>query len=241
VERARNLTGMLFAAPQEICYMRFPALLACLALAFPLAACDSSPQSSDIPAVRYTSTLNAMGKSSGSLAGQIVFPSAYSQHSTTFYVDDLAFATQPDGRFWVRTIPAGSHQLRVFQPGFDAIVRTVLVHRSELQNVQRLVLHPAWGKVVGRVVNESGESAPGVVVRLKSYGLASATDRDGIFQFLGLGAGDHVLDLDGPGYEPLRREVRLQGNEARNLGLIRVQRRINTANELMPDAQRAGG
>ncbi|HUJ76375.1 MAG TPA: carboxypeptidase regulatory-like domain-containing protein [bacterium] len=209
--------------------MRLTVSLLCLLSLGLLAACDHSPGVADIPAQHFTSTLNLLGRGEGSVAGQIVFPSEYTQRSATFSLDRVKFATEPDGRFLVRTVPAGQHTLGVYLPGFDPIERTLEVRNKELANVQRLALQPAWGKVLGRVVGPDGASAAGLQVLLQPYGIASTTDRDGIFQFLGVGAGDHVVAVNAPGFLPLQRPLHLASNEVRNLGILPVQRVLQPA------------
>jgi len=204
-----------------------------------LAGCDKSPESPDIPAQRYTSRINLIGKNVGSLRGQIVFPSAYSQRSAPFFVNGVQLASQPDGRFWVRSIPTGEHELRIYVAGFEPIVRPVRVQGGQLADAQTLALQPARGRIVGRIVTDDGRSAAGATIRLEPYGLIGATDKDGIFQFMGLGGGQHLLAVQCVGCDREEWTLRLQPNEARNLGIVTVHRRIDTAGE-PAQALRAG-
>jgi hypothetical protein len=220
----------------------------CAALALALvgavlfAGCDKSPESTEIPTQNYTSRINLIGKTAGSLAGQVVFPSAYSQHSTPFFVNGVQLSTLPDGRFWVRSIPAGDHLLRVYVPGFEPIVQSVRIGRNQLTDAQVLVLKPTSGKLVGRVVIDDGRSAAGATVRLEPYGLVGAADRDGIFEFMGVGGGDHVLAVQCTGCERQELSVRLHSNEVRNLGIVTVHRRADTAGEpVQPSRDATGG
>jgi hypothetical protein len=52
-------------------------------------------------------------------------------------------------------------------------------------------------------------------------GLA-VTDGDGIFQFLGVSAGDHTLKVKDPRFFAGNQHFSLSSNELRNLGNIRV-------------------
>jgi len=196
-----------------------------------LAACDRSPVSSDIPSQSYTNRINLIGKNAGSLRGQIVFPSAYSQRSAPFYVNGVQLASQPDGRFWVRSIPAGEHAVRVYVPGFEPIVRPVRIAGAQTTDLQALALQPAHGKLVGRIVTEDGRSASGATVRLEPYGLIGSADKDGIFQFVGIGGGEHLLAVQCVGCDREERTLQLAPNEARNLGIVTVHRRADTAGE----------
>ncbi len=214
--------------------MRLPRTVAVVAVATGLAllaGCDKSPESPDIPAQRYTSRINLIGKGAGSMKGQILFPSAYSQRSAPFFVNGVQLDTQPDGRFWVRSIPAGEHQLRIYVPGFEPIVLPVRVLAAQVTDAQALALRPARGRIVGRIVTDDGRSAAGAVVRLDPYGLVGAADKDGIFQFMGIGGGEHRLGVQCVGCEPEEWALRLQPNEARNLGIVTVHRRSDTAGE----------
>jgi len=217
-----------------------PAALVMLATGLALlAGCDKSPESPDVPAQSYTSRINLIGKSAGSVKGQIAFPSAYSQRSAPFFVNGVQLATQPDGRFWVRGIPAGDHLLRIYVAGFEPIVRPLRVLAAQVTDAQALTLRPARGRIVGRIVTDDGRSAAGAVVRLDPYGLIGSADKDGIFQFLGIGAGEHLLGVQCVGCERGEWALRLEPNEARNLGIVTVHRRSDTAGE--PDrALRAG-
>jgi len=210
------------------------AILAC-------AGCDKSPESADIPSQTYTSRFNLVGKAAGSLKGQVVYPSAYSQHSAPFFLNDVQLSTLPDGRFWVRSIPAGEHRLSLYVPGFESIVRLVRIGGNQLTDAQALVLKPAWGSLVGRVVTDDGRSAAGATVRLEPYGLIGATDRDGIFRFMGIGGGEHVLEVQCAGCKSEQLVVRLQANEERNLGNLTVHRRADTAVESVQLVREAAG
>jgi len=218
------------------------AVVLALAGAVLAASCDKSPESTDIPAQHYTSLINLVGKAAGSLKGQVLFPSAYSQRSAVFYVNGVQLTTMPDGRFWVRSIPAGDHELRVYVPGFEPVVRVVRIASGQLTDAEAIALKPTWGKLVGRIVGDDGRSAAGATVRLDPYGLIGSTDKDGIFQFLGVGAGDHLLAVRCTGCDPEERAIRLQSNETRNLGIVTVHRRMDTAGEsVQPSREITGG
>ncbi len=222
-----------------MCSPRMPALVVLMTGLALLAGCDKSPESPDIPAQRYTSRINLIGKSAGSLRGQIVFPSAYSQRSAPFFVNGVQLASQPDGRFWVRSIPTGDHELRIYVPGFEPIVRPVRVQGGQTTDALTLVLQPARGRILGRVVTDDGRSAAGASIRLDPYGLIGSADKDGIFQFMGLGGGQHFLAVQCIGCDREEWTLRLQPNEARNLGIVTVHLRADTAGEPV-QALRAG-
>jgi hypothetical protein len=219
--------------------------LAVLALAvagaFLAAACDKSPASPDIPAQHYTSRINLIGKPAGSLKGQVVFPSAYSQRSSPFFVNGVQLSTLPDGRFWVRGIPVGDHELRIYVPGFEPIVRAVRIAGSQVTDTQVLALKPTQGKLVGRIVTDDGRSAAGATVRLEPYGLIRSTDKDGIFQFFGVGGGEHLLGVQCTGCDRGEWSVRLQSNETRNLGIVTIHRRTATAGDTVPVTREVTG
>jgi hypothetical protein len=114
-------------------------------------------------------------------------------------------------------------------PGFEPIVRPVRVAATETTETQPLKLQPARGRLAGRVVTDDGRSAAGATVRLDPYGLVGSTDKDGIFQFLGIGGGEHLLAVQCLGCDREERTLQLQPNEARNLGILTVKRRAETA------------
>jgi hypothetical protein len=90
--------------------------------------------------------------------------------------------------------------------------------------LQPIQLRTARGKVTGRLVDERGQSASGIAVHLAPFGSATTTDRDGIFQFLGVGPGEIVLGVDDPYFTPQPQRFMLARDEARNLGNVRVGR-----------------
>jgi hypothetical protein len=172
----------------------------------------------------YTSRLNVIGKPNGGVAGRIVFPSEFTQRSATFYVDQVKFASLPDGRFRVSTVPAGEHQVRVFAPGFEPTMVPVVVRDGTEAALQPIQLRIARGKVIGRLVDERGKSASGIAVHLNPHGGATLTDQDGIFQFLGVGPGEIMLGVDDPYFTPQPQRFMLSRDEQRNLGNVRVGR-----------------
>jgi hypothetical protein len=220
---------------------RCAALALAIAGAVLFAGCTKSPESTDIPPQNYTSRINLIGKTSGSLTGQVVFPSAFTQHSTSFFINSVQLSTLPDGRFWVSSIPAGDYVLRVYVPGFEPIVQSVRIGKDQVTQVQGLALKQTLGKLVGRVVADDGRSAAGAVVRLEPYGLIGSTDRDGIFQFMGVGPGEHMLAVQCTGCERQEVPIRLRANEARNLGIVTVHRRADTAVEPVAPTQEITG
>jgi hypothetical protein len=200
-----------------------------LAVLMWVSGCDKSPDSSDVPAQAFTSRVNLIGHTAGSLKGQFAYPSAFTQRSTPFYVDGVQLMSQPDGRFFVRSIPAGDHELRAYVTGYEPVLRGVRIAGSQLSDAQVLALQPARGKLIGRIVTDDGRSAAGATVHLQPYGLIGTADRDGIFQFMGIGGGEHRLAVQCPGCESEERLVRLQSNESRNIGVLTVTRRAETA------------
>lgn len=201
--------------------MRNNLLLLSAALLVAAAGCQPARDSADIQAQPYTSRLNLLGKASGGLAGRIVFPSEFTQRSATFFIDQVRFATLPDGRFRVSDIPGGKHQVRVMIPGFEPVALEVDVSGGEVA-LKPIELRMARGKVIGRLVDEQGKSAPGIAVRLAPHGGATHTDQDGIFQFLGVGPGELILRVDDPYFTPQPQRFVLERGEQRNLGNVRV-------------------
>lgn len=196
-------------------------LLLLFAALLAAAGCQPARDSADIQAQPYTSRLNLLGKTSGGLSGRIVFPSEFTQRSATFFIDQVRFATLPDGRFRVSDIPGGRHQMRVMIPGFEPVALEVEVSGGEVA-LKPIELRMARGKVIGRLVDEQGKSAPGITVRLAPHGGATYTDQDGIFQFLGVGPGELTLRVDDPYFTPQPQRFVLERGEQRNLGNVRV-------------------
>jgi hypothetical protein len=201
----------------------FRPLIAALALATVL-GCNRASEFTDIPAQAYTSRLNLLGKGGGTLTGRLVFPSEYTQRSVVFYVDDVKFTSQPDGRFHVASVPLGAHVVRVQMQGFEPVTAPVRVDDNQEARVGVLKLRMARGVVIGRLVDPQGRSASGVPVALKPHGGSTHTDQDGIFQFMGVGPGDLTLAVADPYFTERGMQFRLSQDERRNLGNIPVGR-----------------
>ncbi len=93
----------------------------------------------------------------------------------------------------------------------------------------KMALRMARGKVVGRLVRESGESAPEVDVVLSPMRDMARTDRDGIFQFIAVNRGDHVLRITDDRFFTYNRNFSMGSGEQLNLGNIQVFRRATGA------------
>lgn len=189
-----------------------------------LAGCGLGGSAADIPAQTYMNGLTAAVARTGSLHGQIVFPSEYAQHSIRFALDDVTFVTHPDGRFRIANVPAGEHWLGVRIKGYEPVRVSVVVANAESVNLPPLRLRDARGKVLGRLVYDQGASVEGVEVRLVPDDGVAVSDADGIFQFLGVSAGDHTLMVKDPRYFAGNQHFRLGSDERRNLGNIKVFR-----------------
>ncbi|HKI96953.1 MAG TPA: carboxypeptidase regulatory-like domain-containing protein [bacterium] len=186
--------------------------------------CDLGAGGGDMQAQSYVNGLVAFVTRTGDLHGQILFPSEYAQHSIRFALDDVTFVTHPDGRFRITNVPAGEHQLQVRIKGYEPVALPVQVAQGEELKVQPVRLVEALGRVVGRLVRDKGGSAEGVEVRLVPDDGVAVTDRDGIFQFLGVSGGDHTLQVKDPRFFASNQHFSLTNNERRNLGNIRVYR-----------------
>jgi hypothetical protein len=186
--------------------------------------CDLGAGGGDVPAQRYVNGLTAVVTRTGEMRGQILFPSEYAQHSIPFALDDLTFVTHPDGRFRVTNVPTGEHRLRVHVKGYIPVVTPVQVSDGHELELPPLRLVEARGRVLGRLVGDKGVSAEGVEVHLAPDDGVATTDADGIFQFLGVSAGEHILLIKDQRFFAGNQHFTLSANERRNLGNIRVYR-----------------
>ncbi len=198
--------------------------LAALVFALAVSGCDLGGSGGDVPAQSYVNGLTAVVSRTGNLRGQIVFPSEYTQHSIRFTVDEVTFVTHPDGRFRISHIPAGEHWLDVRIKGYEPVRVPVTVSDGQTLALEALRLKEARGKVIGRLVQDKGSSAGGVELHLVPEDGVATTDGDGIFQFLGVSAGDHTLMVKDPRFFAGNQHFKLASNERRNLGNIRVYR-----------------
>lgn len=203
------------------------AILAAVLCALAVSGCDMGGAEGDVPAQRYVNGVTAALTSTGDLRGQILFPSAYAQHSIRFALDEVTFVTHPDGRFHVANVPAGEHTLAVRIKGYEPVEVAVEVPDGEVERLEPVRLRDARGLVLGRLVvaeGASGDSAEGVELHLAPEGGVAVTDGDGIFQFLGVSAGEHTLMVKDSRFFAGNQHFQLSANERRNLGNIRVYR-----------------
>ncbi len=187
-------------------------------------ACNASDEqdTTDVAPQPYLDAVSGLLRDTGALHGQILFPSEYAQHSIRFALGDVTFVTHPDGRFRMHRIPAGEHTLSVRIKGYEPVQRPVRIRDSKVHRLGDLRLVEARGRVLGRLVGEGGRSAVGVELHLTPDDGVAVTDGDGIFQFLGVSAGDHVLKVTDTRFFAGNQRFRIVPNEQRNLGNIRV-------------------
>ena len=199
--------------------------LAWIALATALSGCERVSGMEEVPAQTFATLPEVLGRETGSLAGQVFFPSEYTQRSVSIRLDGNTFVTHPDGRFFVTRIPAGKHVLSVQVKGFEPIERKVEVLPDKTGAVGEVRLALARGTVLGRLVFLDGASAQQLPVRLEPMGGQTTTDSDGIFKFIGVSTGQHQLLIEDPRYYTKALTVKLKPSETRNLGIVNVFRR----------------
>ncbi|MBI3991794.1 MAG: carboxypeptidase regulatory-like domain-containing protein [Candidatus Lambdaproteobacteria bacterium] len=204
--------------------MKFAGLLPLAALLALLGACGQRDEVAEVAPLKYAGFLENRGADTGDLFGKVRFPSAYTQRSATVTIDDNGFITNPDGRFLIRGIPAGEHALVIHIKGFERIARVIWIDPHTINQVGSIPLQFARGAVLGRMVDENGRSATTVTVHLTPYGGFAVTDNEGIFQFIGVNSGSHLLTVEDSNFSLSAREVTLKSGEQRNLGIITLRR-----------------
>lgn len=202
--------------------VRFYAALSLILLPL-LAGCGQNSETDEVVPARYSGFLEAKGGATGSLFGKVRFPSEYTQRSAAIRIDKKRYITNPDGRFRIVGVPVGGHSFVLHIKGFERISRNLWVEPDKLNHIGIIPLKIARGKVVGRVVDEHGKSATAISLRLNPYGGVAVTDHDGIFQFMGVNSGSHVLTVDNSKYSLRARQIRLQMGEQRNLGILTLK------------------
>lgn len=196
--------------------------------------CLADPARDAFPGQRFGNLLELGGVPRGSLGGRLLFPSEYAQRSVDFRFGGRLFVTTPDGRFLIESIPMGAYRLEIHLPGYEAIEQSLTVAGGRRADAGILKLKRAAGRVVGRLVLPDGTSASGVQMRLDRYPNAIASDKFGIFQFMGVGAGSYRLIVSDPRYASAERTLDLRRGELRNLGVIAVTERPNATAKLAP-------
>lgn len=210
--------------------MKRVSLFVALGMACLLASCESGPEGYQIPPQSFAKPLGDGGAERGTFFGKILFSSEYNQRSVVFQIGGRSFVTQPDGRFVVEEIPVGEHWLKAQAKGYEPIAHRFVVKKGRYLHAGDLALRMARGGVVGRLVSETGQSAAEVSVKLAPTGDLAHTDRDGIFQFIAVNKGDHILTISDDQFFTYKRNFSLASGEQRNLGNIQVFRRAGAAN-----------
>jgi hypothetical protein len=201
-----------------------------LAIGAALSSCNSAPGTEEVPSQDYASLPQVLGHETGSLSGQIRFPSEYTQRSVTVQLGDSSFVTHPDGRFRITRIPAGPHRFAVRVKGFEPIEQELKVFPEQNLGLTPMRLALARGQVLGRVVFVDGQSASQLPLRLDPMGGITQSDHDGIFKFVGVYSGEHALTIEDKRFYTKAVTFRLNGNESRNLGIVQVFRRAGSQN-----------
>lgn len=202
--------------------------------------CERVSGMEEVPAQTFATLPEVLGRETGSLSGQVFFPSEYSQRSVSIRLDNNTFVTHPDGRFVVTRIPAGAHRFSAQVKGFEPIERQIAIGADQTAALGELRLVLARGKVLGRLVYLDGASAVELPLRLEPIGGQTRSDGDGIFQFVGVPAGQHKLLIEDPRFYTKSLTVELRKNETLNVGIVNVFRRAGVEKAaLPPSASRA--
>jgi hypothetical protein len=212
--------------------MRSFVWMVCCGLAYgaALSSCESAPGAEQVPAQDYASLPQVLGRETGSISGQIRFPSEYTQRSVTVQLGESFFVTHPDGRFHITRIPAGMHRFAVRVKGFEPIEQELKVSPGHNLTVSPMRLALARGQVLGRLVFLDGQSASRLALRLDPAGGIALSDNDGIFRFVGVYSGEHELLIDDSRYYTKALTFQVHGSESHNLGIVQVFRRAGAQN-----------
>ena len=121
-----------------------------------------------------------------------------------------------DGRFAFRDLEADRYWLGVKEPELRLVHNETLDVAGEVEVVVRL----ESGSVAGRVRDaESAEPVMDALVSLRptvgaDFLIADSTRADGAFHLVNVPAGEYRLEVVAPGFEPVRRELRMAPGEA---------------------------
>ena len=204
--------------------MRIGVLILGMMVLVSMGGCEDKSSHGNIPMQDYVNGIAAFGVEKGDIRGVIKFPHEYEQRSSVFMINGKTFVSHLDGRFWVSNVPQGQYRLEINIEGYDPIVTEMSVPGKGVKELGTLQLKPSRGRVFGRLVEESGQSAVGLSVRLAPTGKMVVTDQDGVFQFMGVSKGNYVVTLQDGVYFTANRHVKLQGNTPENLGNIKIFR-----------------
>jgi hypothetical protein len=195
-----------------------------VALLLLLAGCSRPAETYGIRTQQYGRLFEHFGADTGAMYGRILFPSEYLQRSALISLDGKSFVSNLDGRFLIEDIPAGPHEMTLHLKGFEPVQRRIMVQADRYNPAGEVHLILARGLVIGRTVDEKGRSAVDIPVRLTPTNETVLTDKDGIFQFVGVNAGAHELAIPDERYFMPSQRFDLERGEQRNLGIISVSR-----------------
>jgi len=198
----------------------------CLLAAFVITGCSNKNNESQVPVQDYASGYESQDSQTGDVIGSLRFPSEYNQRSLKFTINKRAFFTQPDGRFHLENIPVGQYRLIAVVKGYEPVKKTFTIAADQTVVLKSLPLAIARGRVVGRLVAESGQSASDVKVQLAPQGGLAMTDNDGIFQFVGVPTGDYKLQVSDKKFFTYDRKITMESGKIQNLGNIEVHPRV---------------
>ena len=137
----------------------------------------------------------------------------------TVYLGGRHAATGLDGVAFFDGLPAGKHELRVPHPGYDLIVRSVEVPAGARQPLDVPLKPSQLAPWTGRVmVDGLDQPVAGVMARLTpvevnatlSGPVTLVSDWNGWMYAPDLAVGRYTLELTQPGFDTLRREIRVE-------------------------------
>lgn len=134
---------------------------------------------------------------SGVITGRIIDVAGKPVVGTTVKVGDLTTTSGLNGEFAVRA-PAGVVIVYYTASGYQGQTQVLPVAPNGTITPPTVVLSGDTGEILGRVINSSGETIPGTVIRINAS--LMSTNPGGEFRFTQVYPGIYTIYYDAPGY-----------------------------------------
>ncbi len=121
-------------------------------------------------------------------------------------VSMTAYAAPIDaaGRFRFDAVTPGTYRLDASADGLAADPLVLTLPAGEVIDIGPVVLEPLWGTVIGRVLDDAGQTVPAAVVSIGDS--LFVPDGNGRFE-VAVPAGAATITAEAPGHEPARRAL----------------------------------
>ncbi len=163
--------------------------------------------------------VSSQAMASGPLAVHVTRTGSEPLPGVTVHLGGRHAPTGPDGVAVFDGLPAGRHELRILHPGYDRLVRPVDVPAGARQPLAATLAPAQVAPWTGQVVVDGlDQTVAGAKVRLTPVAVNATlagpitlvSDWNGWLYAVDLAVGRYDMEISAPGYEPVRREIRVE-------------------------------